>query len=1244
MPRFELVSEFRPMGDQPQAIAQLVDGINKGMRHQTLLGATGTGKSLGYDDPIFVVEDANTGQLPRVVAIGQLIDGLFEHVMPSQIDSDGDTEILDAEAVSTRYYAQAFDPQTCAVGLYPVRSFIRHQPPSVMYHLQTACGRSATLTGDHNLWVLRDGSLQLIKTADAKTTDYIPLPDTLLADGSLKTIDTLAILSGKRLFVEAPEAIMAYSGVHGMKMLVRTLHQSGITAPYEKASAIRHSQRGRGIEVRTFQNILAQTDNLGGYWNPEEACVGGKKAHNRLPGRITLTPEILRLFGYYIAEGNHQRGYIILANRDQQIRADIESALSQLGIPFTVRHSSDYQVSSTALAELFTRTCGSIARDKHLPEFWSQLSDDNLGHLLRAYFDGDGTVGRASDVIATTASNRLASDLAYALLRFGIWARITRRWKRATNTDHQGDWYYYITLSGQANLRQFQQKIGFGVQHKREALQRELQRPENSNVDIVPIDGSQLRWLRKSLGLTAKVIAKQCDISRSGMQFVETGKRSPQRRNLCNLLNVLRSEAEKLDKFSGDWQQVWQHLNQLCQLRWTPVKSVERVAYERPYVYDFCVPGVENFLAGSGGFFVHNTYSVASVVQEIQKPTLVMAHNKTLAAQLYAEFKEFFPRNAVEYFVSYYDYYQPEAYVPRHDLYIEKEADINDEIERLRLAATAALLSRSDVLIVASVSCIYGLGRPDVWRDATVTLHRGETIRRDKLLRKLVSIQYDRNDLELKPATFRVRGDTLEIGPAYGETGYRITMFGDEIERMVEFDPLTGELINEFDELMIFPAAHYIADNENIQKALHDIERELEERLGELRAADKLLEAQRLEQRTNYDLEMMREVGYCSGIENYSRHLDQRAAGSAPWTLLDYFPDDYLLVIDESHMSIPQVRGMSHGDRSRKETLIDYGFRLPSALDNRPLTFEEFEARMGQAIYTSATPGPYELKQSQQIVQQVIRPTGLVDPEISVRPVQGQVDDLLKEIHARVQQHERVLVTTLTKRMAEDLSEYLIEMGIRVHYLHSEIETLQRVEILRDLRLGVYDVVVGINLLREGLDLPEVSLVAILDADKEGFLRSEQALIQTIGRAARHINGKVIMYADKVTDSMRRAIDETDRRRTIQETYNKEHNIKPASVVKQVRDLTDRVKAQIAEEKAEKAKAAEVSAADLTMPELDRMIRELEKAMKAAAKDLEFEKAAALRDQVIELRRVMVLNETPQEVIPIAPGVFDEEM
>jgi excinuclease ABC subunit B len=618
-------------------------------------------------------------------------------------------------------------------------------------------------------------------------------------------------------------------------------------------------------------------------------------------------------------------------------------------------------------------------------------------------------------------------------------------------------------------------------------------------------------------------------------------------------------------------------------------------------------------VTGSG-----KTFTMASVIQQVQKPTLVIAHNKTLAAQLYSEFKEFFPDNAVEYFVSYYDYYQPEAYIPQTDTYIEKDSSINEEIDRLRHAATSSLLERRDVLIVASVSCIYGLGSPEDYKGMTLSLTHGDLRDRDKILRRLVGIQYRRNDLGFTRGTFRVRGDVIEIIPVYGENIVRIELFGDEVEKIIEVDPLTGELLSEKRTVTIYPATHYITTEEKMKRAIAAIEEELEERLRILRDNGSLLEVQRLEQRTRFDLEMMQEVGYCQGIENYSRYLTGRGPGEAPATLLDYFPDDYLIFVDESHVTIPQVGGMYAGDRSRKESLIRYGFRLPSALDNRPLRFDEFERAVSQVIYVSATPSKYELKRGTQVVEQIIRPTGLVDPEVEVRPIENQIDNLLEEIRVREERHERVLVTTLTKRMAEDLTEYLEEAGVRVRYLHSDIHTLDRVSILRDLRLGKFDVLVGINLLREGLDLPEVSLVAILDADKEGFLRSETSLIQTIGRAARNVSGKVVMYADKMTDSMNRAITETNRRREIQIQYNEEHGITPESVRKEVRDLISAE--QVAEEKVN----YEVEKnPDMTPDEIRKIIARLEQEMLKAASELEFEQAAKIRDEMREWRLLL---------------------
>ncbi|MDY0408903.1 excinuclease ABC subunit UvrB [Virgibacillus soli] len=615
------------------------------------------------------------------------------------------------------------------------------------------------------------------------------------------------------------------------------------------------------------------------------------------------------------------------------------------------------------------------------------------------------------------------------------------------------------------------------------------------------------------------------------------------------------------------------------------------------------------------------TFTISNVVKEINRPTLVMAHNKTLAGQLYSEFKEFFPNNAVEYFVSYYDYYQPEAYVPSSDTYIEKDASINDEIDKLRHSATSSLFERQDVLIVASVSCIFGLGSPEEYRKQVLSLRMGMQKDRDELLRELVNILYERNDIEFKRGTFRVRGDSVEIIPASKEEHcIRIEFFGDEIDRIREVDALTGEIVADREHVAIFPASHFVTGEDKMKLAIERIEKELEERLQELHEQNKLLEAQRLEQRTNYDLEMMREMGFCSGIENYSRHITLREAGATPYTLLDFFPDDFLVVLDESHVTLPQIRGMFNGDRARKQVLVDHGFRLPSALDNRPLRFEEFEKKTNQLIYVSATPGPYELEHAPDVTEQIIRPTGLLDPKIEIRPIEGQIDNLIGEINKRTERDERVLVTTLTKKMAEDLTDYLKEVGIKVAYLHSEIKTLERIEIIRDLRVRKYDVLIGINLLREGLDIPEVSLVTILDADKEGFLRSERSLIQTIGRAARNENGQVIMYADKITRSMQVAIDETNRRRKIQMEYNEKHHITPTTIKKEVRDV---IRATIAAEEETAYESKAKSLTKMSKQERLKVIDEMEKEMREAAKALDFERAAELRDILFELKAEM---------------------
>jgi excinuclease ABC subunit B len=1010
------------MGDQPNAIEKLVAGVEQGLKHQTLLGATATGKSVTYDCPVFIVKREGDRSTSHIEPIGPLVDSLIaQHA--ADLRYHNDTAILDSAATGKQYFAQSFNPATGAVDLYPIQSFTRHSAPAAMYHLKTTCGRSVTLTGDHNLWVLRDGSLQLIETADARATDRIPLPQVLLGEGRLHEIELLPRVNGKRIAVRSSEAVRAYVGQRAFKTVV--------------GGTDRYSLAGRRHGAGVVEAVQA--------------------------GGVTTLPGV-----------------------------------RQIELP----------ASAT------------------LPDFWTNLANADLAVLLRPYFD------RVDEriAIATVASRQMASDLCYALLRFGIVGQIN-------DEGPDGGAYYEITIDDADDLRRFREQIDeqFGG---------------------------------KSGGTACEVLDRG--------------------------------------------------------LRWAAIESVEPIEYAHPHVYDFCVPGAETFLAGHGGMFVHNTFVAAEIIQRLQRPTLVMAHNKTLAAQLYAEFKEFFPENAVGYFVSYYDAYTPEAYVPSKDLYIEKEAQINEEIDRLRHEATQALFTRRDVVIVASVSAIYGLGSPTDYGQVALSLRVGEVRNRDKVLRTLIDLQFERNDIDFHRGTFRVRGDTLEIFPANAETAYRVEMWGDEIERIVEVDPLTGEILTNRNVVEIFPAKHFVTTAEKMKAAVADIEVELVQQVAHLEAEGKILEAARLKQRTMYDLEIMSELGYCSGIENYSRHMDRRAEGQTPWTLLDYFPDDFLLIVDESHISVPQIRGMFNGDRSRKTTLVDFGFRLPSALDNRPLTFDEFAAHVHQAIYVSATPGPYEYQHSEQVVEQIIRPTGLIDPVVHVRPTRGQIDDLLDEIKRRVDTGSRAIVTTLTKRMAEDLTDYLKEMGVRTQYLHSDVDTLERVDILRDLRLGVFDVVVGINLLREGLDLPEVSLVAILDADKSGFLRSESALIQTIGRAARHIEGTVLMYADNMTPAMQYAINETKRRRAIQEAYNREHNIEPQGIVKGIRDITERLR-KVADEKASYSVRQQQDAAQLGKDELFKLISDTEKQMKQAAKDLEFEKAALLRDQLTELRQTMAL-------------------
>jgi excinuclease ABC subunit B len=1209
---FELQAGYQPAGDQPQAIARLVEGLSSGLAHQTLLGVTGSGKSIGYDDEIYIVEHVAGRSIGSIRKAGPFIDRLIAGDGAAISDDGGPDRYT---CVNRSFSTHAYDVRRGISGLHRIGAFLRHRAPAQMFELRTRCGRAVTLTGDHNLWVLRDGLPLLIRTEEATAGDRIPVPNILANTGDLRLLDVLPYLADSGLSVFAEEAVLQYAAGGGRSDFYAVMKACGLK-PHEKLFAMRNGLRGRGIKIGQFVQLgLYRTGNANA-WR-----VGGKCESCSIPAALPLTDDVLRLFGYYVAEGNCQNNYFVLANRHPVLRRRIEESLASLRMHFHVRPSSDYSVASKALTVLLGKSCGKTAAAKRLPDFWPQLADAGLGILLRAYFDGDGTVGHNGEVIATTASRRLASDLAYALKRFGIHARLRPRRKRATNSAHAGGVYFEVCISGGEDIRRYADFVGFDHTEKAERLRAILERGTDTNVDVIPIRPESLRALRKGVGLTMVALGAACGVRHSAISLIESGRRSPSRRLLKQLLDVLGTAANKQRVADIGWRRTWQLLDSLSRVRWTPVKDVRPVNYPHPYVYDLSVPGPETFLAGHGGAIVHNTYTIANVIQQVQRPTLVMAHNKTLAAQLYGEFKEFFPNSAVEYFVSYYDYYQPEAYVPSSDTYIEKDASINEHIEQMRLSATKALLERPDAIIVATVSAIYGLGDPQAYLSMVLHLVRGDRLDQRKLLRRLADMQYTRNELDLTQGTYRVRGDVIDIFPAESEReAVRVELFDDEIEALSFFDPLTGEVLRKVPRLTVYPSSHYVTPRERINSAIESIRDELRERLKELRAADKGLEAQRLEQRTTFDLEMMMEVGYCAGIENYSRYLSGRQAGEPPPTLFDYLPDNALLVIDESHVTIPQIGGMYRGDRSRKETLVQYGFRLPSALDNRPLRFDEWESLAPQMIFVSATPGPYELRLAGDVVEQVVRPTGLVDPEVEIRPVRTQVDDVLSEINRCVAQHQRVLITTLTKRMAEDLTDYLHEHGVKVRYLHSDIETVERVEIIRDLRLGKFDVLVGINLLREGLDMPEVALVAILDADKEGFLRSTGALIQTIGRAARNVHGRAILYADKVTNSMQRALDETDRRRRRQLEYNIEHGITPQSIVKAVQDIMEGARGR-----AEGEGLAGVGPGDgdlLLGPEQAmKRIKKLEAEMYKHARSLEFEEAARIRDQIERLRQ-----------------------
>lgn len=1192
--KLEVISDYEPAGDQPKAIEQLTAGLKEGKRHQTLLGVTGSGKSVVADTQVLIREGGSI----RTVSIGHYIDEQLER-SKNVVRVVGDTEVLDIK--TNRLKTWSFSPQTGQASWKPIVQMTRHIAPRTLRTLRTACGRAVTATNDHSFYRLHKGTLLLSRASEVEIGDCVPLPRALPGSGTplteIDVLDTL-ISTDRAYFVDLSQQLNVRDTVL-------------VSLPYHKRYRIEHFDDR--VPLADCVATLSRSSLL-------ELTVGTRSRVMSVSLRQPVTDEFLRFLGYYIAEGHATRNYIMLSSADEEIISDIRNEALIRGMSFAHRQGTyDYQLNSGAWADIFRSWVGAHAVSKRLPPFWQQLSNAQLAQLLSAYFSADGGVDSGS-VSATTVSKTLASDIMLALLRFGINARLRRKLVKVPHTTRRTE-VWVMNIYGRDQLRNFAEFIGFTLARKRDALLNIIPPTANTNIDLIPLPVNALLQARTACKLLQRDIAASCDVERSYISMLECGTRSPSRTVAQSLLHFFEAYANIPEAAA-----LVSSLASALPLFWSPVVSTEEVPREQ-FVYDFAVDENETFLAN--GIFVHNTFTAANVIANYGKPTLVIAHNKTLAAQLAAEYRSFFPNSAVHYFVSYYDYYQPEAYVPVTDTYIEKEAQINEDIERLRHASTQALLSRKDVIIVASVSCIYGLGSPEEYEKVNIKLEKGTAAPRAELIRRLISLYFDRTNADLSPGTFRAMGNMVEIMPANEYTVYRVELEKDTIVRITEIDPVTRVEEREHDALFLFPAKHYVTPEEERDIALKDIEAELEAQLKKFNDSGRLLEADRLKRRTRQDIALIREFGYCSGIENYSRHFDRRTPGTPPHTLLSYFPHtadgtpDFLTIIDESHVTVPQIGAMYAGDRARKNMLIEHGFRLPSALDNRPLMFEEFEQAVGPTIYTSATPGVYELERSGTPVEQIIRPTGLIDPVIEVRKVvgsgnyPGQVHDFIREAEETTKRGARSLVTVLTKKMAEDLTEFLLKKDIKAQYVHSDVKTMDRIEILTNFRKGAFDVLVGVNLLREGLDLPEVELVGILDADKEGFLRSETSLVQTIGRAARNIAGRVLLYADSMTGSLERAISETNRRREIQVAYNTEHGITPQSVTKKITDIMgdiSRTRAKVVSHLAEldmKAAGGDVK----------KVIAEKRTQMKTAATELDFETAALLRDEIAALER-----------------------
>ncbi|MFX1282424.1 MAG: excinuclease ABC subunit UvrB [Promethearchaeota archaeon] len=1186
LPEFQIISPYQPRGDQIPAIKQLVQGIENGKKYQTLLGVTGSGKSIDYDEQIVIINENST--ITRI-KIGKFVEEKLSN--PKKLSDTLYQKI-------NGFFTLSFNSKDYSIETKEITEVSKHKAKFI-YKITLDDNSTIRITKDHNCFRLYNCKLDLVATESLKIGDYLPLSNNMpLPKKPLRFLNLLEYNSDSK--VNISDLIKKqYKNVE----IIKEFLKGEFKAYNWKFDQIVNETSERGITIEQMYILLSRSGlNLRDVNKYIKIITKGNDSLNPL---IPINNNFLTFAGLYISEGHCTDRYILISNPEKTLQNICKEFFNAYNLNYNQRNENDIVYFSKPFSNFF-KSLGKTAKEKRITNFFYNLSNENLTVFLRAVFDGDGGVEK-NRVVYTSASEKLIYDIKNLLLRFDIVSRIRKKkslYKGANNNPIEKE-YYSLTISGRENLIKFKNTIYFSLEHKKKKLIKNITEKSNTNVDVFPKCSNYIIKLRKGLKFTQKQLANQIGCARSHITLIEQNKRNPSK--------DLFKKIIKLDPKKELFQNI---LN----FNFRRINKIERVKTANGYVYDISVKDNENFFAGNGNIFVHNTFTIANVIEQVRKPTLVISHNKTLAAQLYQEFSEYFPHNAVEYFVSYYDYYQPEAYLPTTDRYIEKDFDINEEIEKMRASATRSLLERDDVIVVASVSCIYGLGSPESYKNMSLFVQKGMKISKEKILSNLIDIQYERDQNNLLRGKIRIRGDTIDVWPAYEDyIAVRIELFGDEIERITHIHPISGKTLVKLDRTIIFPAKHYVRPKDELRAALGEIRKELRKRLKELRHQNKIIEAHRLQQRTLYDLELMEEIGHCPGIENYSRYFDNREEGEPPSTLMEFFPKDYLLIIDESHMTIPQIGGMREGDLSRKKNLIDYGFRLPSAYDHRPLTFREFEARMGQTIFVSATPGPYAWEKSGKngIIEQIIRPTGLVDPEIEIKiKLDNPIDDLVEEIQKTTGRRERTLVTTLTKRMAENLADYLDDIGIRARYLHSEIKTLERTDILRSLRLGDFDVLVGINLLREGLDLPEVSLVAILDADKQGFLRNERSLIQTIGRAARNVNGRVVFYADKISESMEISIAETKRRRRKQLEYNKKMGITPQTIIKEVRSPLVELKTSFTDIKQEKVPAED----------LPDYIKALRQEMQIAAKNLEFEKAAEIRDMIFELEKPKLKN------------------